>query len=213
MTNFEMDLEEMKMRSNKQLSNLMLLSCFLSCVFYSASYPYVYAETIKAVTHNYISFEQIFSCLGVALFGMLWNKFGDRFFNHYRLILLAETVADAFLFAHVLITGDLKFYFVLNVIIYSVITKNLSCGGVKMRAKVNPTDKERERYDNNQNTCSAIASLLGAAIAIVTQPSLQTLFILALIGGVVDNFFYFYIYECIRKRPEDYTKVKKSHQE
>ena len=187
--------------SNKQLSNLMLLSCFLSCVFYSASYPYVYAETIKAVTHNYISFEQIFSCIGVALFGMLWNKFGDRFFNHYRLILLAETIADAFLFAHVLITGDLKFYFVLNVIIYSVITKNLSCGGVKMRAKVNPTDKERERYDNNQNTCSAIASLLGAAIAIVAQPSLQTLFILALIGGVVDNFFYFYIYECIRKRP------------
>jgi hypothetical protein len=185
----------------------MLLSCFLSCVFYSASYPYVYAETIKAVTHNYISFEQIFSCIGVALFGMLWNKFGDRFFNHYRLILLAETVADAFLFAHVLITGDLKFYFVLNVIIYSVITKNLSCGGVKMRAKVNPTEKERERYDNNQNTCSAIASLLGAAIAIVTQPSLQTLFILALIGGVVDNFFYFYIYECIRKRPEDYPKV------
>lgn len=191
----------------------MLSSCFLSGVFYSASYPYVYAKTVKAVTNNYISFEQIFSCIGVALFGMLWNKFGDRFFNHYRLILLAETVADAFLFAHVLITGDLKFYFVLNVIIYSVITKNLSCGGVKMRAKVNPTDKERERYDNNQNTCSAIASLLGAAIAIVTQPSLQTLFILALIGGIVDNFFYFYIYECIRKRPEDYPKVKKSHQE
>lgn len=46
------------MRTNNQLSNLMLLSCFLSCVFYSASYPYVYAETIKAVTHNYISFEQ-----------------------------------------------------------------------------------------------------------------------------------------------------------
>lgn len=144
---------------------------------------------------------------------MLWNKFGDRFFNHYRLILLAEIIADAFLFAHVLITGDLKFYFVLNVIIYSVITKNLSCGGVKMRAKVNPTDKERERYDNNQNTCSAIASLLGAAIAIITQPSLQTLFILALIGGIVDNFFYFYIYDCIRKHLEDYPKVKKSHQE
>ena len=100
------------MRTNKQLSNLMLLSCFLSGVFYSASYPYVYAETVKAVTNNYISFEKIFSCIGVALFGMLWNKFGDRFFNHYRLILLAEIIADAFLFAHVLITGDLKFYFV-----------------------------------------------------------------------------------------------------
>ena len=82
-----------------------------------------------------------------------------------------------------------------------------------MRAKVNPTDKERERYDNNQNTCSAIASLLGATLAILTHPSLHTLFILALIGGIVDNFFYFYIYDCIRKRLEDYPKVKKSHQE
>lgn len=78
-----------------------------------------------------------------------------------------------------------------------------------MRAKVNPTDKERERYDNNQNTCSAIASLLCAALAISTQPSLQALFILALIGGVIDNFFYFYIYDCVRKRPEEYLKVKK----
>lgn len=82
-----------------------------------------------------------------------------------------------------------------------------------MRAKVNPTDRERERYDNNSNTCSAIASLLGAGIAIVTQPNLRVLFVLALLGGVVDNFFYFYIYECIRKRPEDYSEGKKNHQE
>ena len=202
-----------KMKTNHQLSNLMLWSNFLCCVFYSASYPYVYAETVKAVTNNYISFEQIVSCIGVALFSSLWNRFGNRFFKHYRLILLAEIIADAFLFAHVLITGDLKFYFVLNVLIFAVITKNLSCGGVKMRAKVNPTDRERERYDNNSNTCSAIASLLGAGIAIVTQPNLQVLFVLALLGGVVDNFFYFYIYECIRKRPEDYSEGKKNHQE
>lgn len=40
-----------KMKTNHQLSNLMLWSNFLSCVFYSASYPYVYAETVKAVTN------------------------------------------------------------------------------------------------------------------------------------------------------------------
>lgn len=201
-----------KLRTNKQLSNLMLLSNFISCVFYSASYPYVYAETLKAVSRNYISFEQIVSCLGIAIFGMLWNRFGNRYFKHYRLILIAETLADGFLFAHVLVTGNLKFYFVLNVLIYAIITKNLICGGVKMRAKVNPTEADRERYDNNSSTCSAIASLLGAGIAIISQPSLFVLFILALIGGVIDNFFYFYIYECIRKRPDDYSEGKKSEQ-
>jgi hypothetical protein len=86
----------------------------------------------------------------------------------------------------------------------------LICDDLTLRAGLK---EERERYDNNQNTCSAIASLLSAAIAIITQPSLQTLFILALIAGIVDNFFYFYIYECIRKRPEASDERKKSYQE
>lgn len=202
-----------KLKSNHQLSNLMLLSNFLSCFFYSASYPYVYAETVKVVTRNYLSFEQIASCLGIAIFSTLWNRYGNRFFKHYRLILILEIIADAFLFAHVLITSNLKFYFVLNVLIYAVITKNLVCGGVKMRAKVNPTEQERERYDNNSSTASAVASLLGAGMAIIWQPSLTILFVLALIGNVIDNFFYLYIYECIRKRPADYSEGKKIESE
>ena len=46
----------------KRLSDLMLLSNFLSTLFYSASYPYIYAEIVKAISRHYISFEQIVSC-------------------------------------------------------------------------------------------------------------------------------------------------------
>ena len=185
----------------KRLSNLMLFSNFLSTLFYSTSYPYIYAEIMKVVSKNYISFEQIISCIGIVVFGYVWNKHGDKLFRHYTKFILLEIVADTFLFADVIIRCDLKFYFLLNVIIYTIITKNLSCGGIKMRAKVNPTDELRERYDNNSNSICAIATIAGTVIAVLSHASLETLFVLALIGNVVDNFFYLYIYkQCMKKQ-------------
>lgn len=114
----------------KRLSFYMLLAAFLSGLFYSASYPYIYAETVKAVTQGYISFESVFACLGSIVFCGLWNKYSDKLFRGYRIILWLEVLFDVILFADVLIRGDLKFYFVFNVIIYSIITKNLACGGM-----------------------------------------------------------------------------------
>lgn len=138
----------------KKLSNLMLLSNLICTLFYSMSYPYIYAETIKAVPHFYIGIEQILACVGTIIFCRAWNMYSDRLFKHYRLFLILEVIADLILFTDVLIRNDLKFYFLLNIIIYSVITKNLCCGGVKIRAIVNPTEKEREQYDNNSNKTS-----------------------------------------------------------
>jgi len=182
----------------KRLSDLMLLSNFLSTLFYSASYPYIYAEIMKVISKNYISFEQIISCIGIVVFGSIWNKYGDRLFQHYTKFILLEIAADAFLFADVLIRHDLKFYFLLNVIIYAIITKNMSCGGIKMRAKVNPTEELRERYDNNSNSIYAVATIAGTIIAAALGASLDVLFVLALIGNTVDNFFYLYIYKRIK---------------
>jgi hypothetical protein len=163
------------------------------------SYPYIYAETIKVVPHLYIGLEQILACLGTIIFCKLWNTYSDKLFEHYRLFLIVEIIADLILFVDVLIRHDLRFYFLLNIIIYAVITKNLCCGGVKMRAMVNPTEKEREQYDNNSNIVDAVATLCGASIAVLLNFSLQWLFIFALIGNSIDNVFYFYIYCKIKK--------------
>ena len=186
--------------SNRQLSNLMLISNFVCTLFYAMSYPYVYAETVKAVTYRYLSFEQIVSCIGIAVFGIIWNKWGDMLFNHYRKIIMLEIIADTFLFVNVMITGNLKTYFVLNVIIYATITKNMACGGIKMRAKVNPDEKLRERYDNNSNTVYSISTLIGATVSMIFSFNLNVLFVFALIGNIIDNFFYLYIYNQIKER-------------
>lgn len=180
--------------NRQKLSKLMLSTNFICSLFYALSYPYIYAETVKAVSKVYISAEQIISCLGVVVFGMLWNKIGDALYRHYPLIVLAETIADIVLLTHVLITGNLKFYFILNVLIYAFITRNMANGGIRLRAKVHPTEKSRERYDNNCNIVNSVATLLGAGASIVISLNLTVLFVFALIGNVFDNFCYYYIY-------------------
>ena len=182
----------------KKLSSLMLFGNFICTLFYSMSYPYIYAETIKVVPHLYIGLEQILACVGTIIFCKAWNMYSDRLFKHYRLFLTLEIIADLILFTDVLIRSDLKFYFLLNIIIYSVITKNLSCGGVKIRAIVNPTEKEREQYDNNSSIVNAVVTLIGAGVAMMLDFDLRLLFVFAFIGNAIDNAFYIYIYNKIR---------------
>ena len=183
----------------KKLSNLMLLSNFVCTLFYATSYPYIYAETLKAVTRHDITFEQIIGCIGTIVFGLLWNRYGKQLFRHYRKMLIAEIIADCTLFGSYFVLHNMRFYFIFNVIIYAVITKNLASGGIRMRAMVNPDEESRNRYDNNSNTVSSAATLIGSGIALTLNFTISTLFVFALIGNIIDNFFYLYIYNKIKE--------------
>ena len=181
----------------------MLITNLVCSLFYALSYPYIYAETIKAVSKAYISADQIISCLGVVVFGVAWNKYGDKLYKHYPLIVLAETVADIVLLTHVLITGNLKFYYIFNVLIYAIITRNMANGGIRLRAKVHPDEQSRERYDNNCNIVNSVATLLGASISIAISIDIKVLFVFALIGNTFDNLCYYYIYRKVNEIKEN----------
>ena len=75
-----------------------------------------------------------------------------------------------------------------------------------MRAIVNPTEKDRERYDNNANVVCSVATLLGSGAAMIVDIPLIALFILAFIGNTVDNFFYLYIYKHIEVKSNEAKK-------
>lgn len=184
---------------SKKLSNLMMLSNFLSTLFYSMSYPYIYAQTCKVVPTYYISIEHLLSCIGTIIFCWVWNRWSDKLFAHYAKIIIAETLLDVILFADVMIRNDLKFYFLFNIIIYALVTRNMACGGTKMRAIVNPTERDRERYDNNSNIVISVATLIGTAAAFIYMPDFKILCIFALIGNVSDNVLFWYIYHKIKK--------------
>lgn len=177
----------------------MLAANLISTLFYSLSYPYIYAESLKIVPRGFIGMEQIVSCVGTILFCRVWVKYSDKLFKHYASILYAELFMDCLLFGVALATHNMDFYFVLNVLIYAIITRNVICGGTKMRAKINPTETARERYDNNVQIVDAVATLCGAGLAIAFPVGLNWLFIFALIGNVVDNMFYLYIYNKLKE--------------
>lgn len=177
-----------------KLSRFMLFTNFICNIFYSMSYPYIYSEMMKVVSRSYVSGEQIVTCLGVVLFGILWNKKGDFLYKHYLKIVTLEIFADTFLFVNVLITGDLKFYFILNILINAFITRNMVNGCIRLRAKVHPDEKSRECYDNNYNIMNSIATLIGSGTALLIDMNITVLFIVALIGNIFDNFCYYYIY-------------------
>lgn len=184
----------------KRISNLMLLSNFLSTIFYALSYPYIYAETMKVVPTAYISLEQILACLGTIVFCKLWNTYSNKLFRHYRKFLLLEVLADTVLFADVLIRKDLSFYFLFNIIIFSIITRNICCGRTKMRAIVHPDEVTREQYDNNCNIVNSVATLLGSGIAMICPLGITLLFVFAVLGNVIDNIFDIYVYNVIDKK-------------
>lgn len=104
------------------------------------------------------------------------------------------------LFADVLIRQNLNFYFLLNVITYAVITKQVICGGTKMKARVHPTEKLREQYDNNASIVNAIATLIGAGVAMIFDFDLTLLFAFAFVGNAIDNVMFLYIYKQIIKK-------------
>lgn len=183
----------------KHLSNLMLLGYFLSMLFYSCSYVYIYQVIVQAVPRSFLGIEQIVGCVSTIIFCKVWNKYSDRLFRYYRLILWLEIIADVILFVDVIIRGDLKFYFMFNIMIMAIITRNLICGRTKMKAKVNPTEKLREKFDNNSQIADSAATIIGATIAIIIPFSLNTLFVLALIGNCIDNVFFLYIYHKLKR--------------
>lgn len=192
-------MKSMTTKELKRLSDLMLVGYFLSMLFYSCSYVFIYQVIVQAVPRSFLGIEQIVGCVSTIIFCKVWNKYSDRLFRYYRLILWLEIIFDVALFADVIVRGDLKFYFMFNIMIMAIITRNLICGRTKMKAKVNPTEKLRETFDNNSQIADSAATIIGATTAIIIPFSLNILFVLALIGNCIDNVFFLYIYHKLKR--------------
>lgn len=192
-------MKSMTTKELKRLSDLMLVGYFLSMLFYSCSYVFIYQVIVQAVPRSFLGIEQIVGCVSTIIFCKVWNKYSDRLFRYYRLILWLEIIFDVALFADVIVRGDLKFYFMFNIMIMAIITRNLICGRTKMKAKVNPTEKLREKFDNNSQIADSAATIIGATTAIIIPFSLNILFVLALIGNCIDNVFFLYIYHKLKR--------------
>lgn len=190
--------------NNKKISNLMLQTNFICNLLYSATYPYIYYQTMQQITDTYISVDNIISCIAIIIFGFLWNKkYGDVLFKHYRLFCVVETILDIIYIVITIFTNNLRFYYVSGSIVMALVTQNIIFGGTRLRAKVHPSEKEREQYDNNRDIVRAGAILIGNTISILTNVDIKILLVIACLGNVIDNISYYYIWTLVSKNESE----------
>ena len=179
----------------------MLLATFITTLFYSATYPYIHKEIMQNVSDTIIALNQIINCLSVVILGSLWNKKSDKLFKYYPVLCISETILGVCSTIWATLTHNILAYYIIDTLIFAIVTRNICCGGVKLRGGGGGGGGGGERFDNNNNSMSAIATIIGSVLAIILKLDFVAMLWLATIGNAMDNIFYIFIY---RKTRESY---------
>lgn len=177
----------------------MLLATFITTLFYSASYPFIHKVIISNVSETVIALNQIINCISIVFFGSVWNKFSHKLFKFYPVFCVFETLLSVISTLVAVTTDNILAYYIMDTLIFAIVTRNICCGGVKLRALRYNTEIARECFDNNDNSASAIATIIGSLIAVVLKLDFISMLWVATVGNAVDNIFYIFIYRNCKK--------------
>ncbi|MDE7422312.1 MAG: hypothetical protein K2N51_01225 [Lachnospiraceae bacterium] len=125
----------------------------------------------------------------------LWNKYSDKLYKTFPKFMFTESLL--YLILHLCVIAGLAnavTYYIVDTVLFCLITKNMICGGNKLRSLVYK-DEEREKYDNIVPIASAISTLIGAGIAFLIGIPIKIAFVLSWMGITVDNIFYYIAYK------------------
>ena len=172
----------------------MLVATLFTTLFYSATYPYIHKEIVSNVSDSIIAFNQIINCISIIICSTIWNKLSDRLFKSYPIFCILEAVLNAGLATWTIFTHNILAYYIIDTLVFATVTRNICCGGVKLRAIRYKTEKAREHFDNNINTMAAIATIVGSFIAMLLDLDFNMMLILGTIGNCIDNIFYICIF-------------------
>lgn len=172
----------------------MLLATFFTNVFYSATYPYIYQKILSGITDKAVAVNNMVCCISIIIFSTLWNKYSDRLFKYYGVLCFLECVLNICMAVYITSHVDMLTYYIMDTTIVCLITRNIICGGTKLRAIRYPDEKSREHFDNSQNSVSSLATIIGSLIAIKLDLNFTTMLWIATFGNIVDNLFYIWIF-------------------
>lgn len=185
---------------NKLRFDGMLIATLLTNIFYAATYPFIHKMIMMVVSDSLIAINQIVNCISIIVFGFIWNKKSEKLFNYYPLYCVLETILGIGTTIYAIMTNNLIAYYMLDTLIFAIITRNICCGGVKLRALRYNSEESREHFDNNNNSMSALATILGSIIAIYLKLNFPIMLCLATFGNMIDNIFYVFIFINTRKK-------------
>lgn len=180
----------------------MLVATFLTTIFYSTTYPFIHKLIMESVSDNIVALNQIINCLSIVVLGSLWNKKSEKLFKCYPAFCVGETILGVCSTIWATTTGNIMAYYMIDTLIFAIVTRNICCGGVKLRAIRYNTEEDREHFDNNNNSSSAIATIIGSVIAMMLNLDFATMLWLATLGNAIDNIFYIFIYKSTQSKRE-----------
>ena len=183
----------------KRKLDVMLIATFITTLFYSASYPFINKVIISNVSETFIALSQIINCISVVFFAFIWNKFSHKLFKFYPAFCIFETLLSIMSTLVAVTTGNILAYYIMDTLIFAIVTRNICCGGIKLRSLRYNTEIAREHFDNNNLSSNAIATIIGSAIAMILKLDFIPMLWIATVGNAVDNIFYIFIYRNCKK--------------
>ena len=148
--------------------------------------------------------------MSIVILGSLWNKKSDKLFRHYPIFCIGETVISTCATIWATTTNNIVAYYIIDTLVFSIITRNICCGAVKLKAIRYNTEEDREHFDNNNNSASAIATIIGSIIAMILDLDFSIMLWIATIGNAIDNIFYIFIFKEVNmKQPKKLIRSQK----
>lgn len=171
----------------------LIVGTFLTTLFYSATFPYIYKEIMGLISNRTLSVINILSCLAVAICGTLWNKYSDKLFKSFTLLCKLEMVGFIILGIFVTMNNNMVYFYYGDSILYFLFTRNIACGYIKLKC-LRYEGESREKFDNSRNTAEAIAKIIGLSVAIFITIPIKVMLWIGIFGAVIDNIIYMSVY-------------------
>ena len=175
----------------------MLLGALFATIFYSASYPCIHKVIMENISDKLIALSQITNCLSIVFFGFIWNR-QKILFRYFPIFCFCEIILTFSLTIYVITTNDIRAYYIADTLIFAIVSRNIICGSNKLKTLIY-SDDERAKYDNNESSCYAIATIISSLISMIANSGFVFMLWVATIGNAIDNMFYLYTYNKIRK--------------
>lgn len=167
----------------------------LSNLFYSVAYPIVHTVTMQSINSNIMSLASLINCVITAIITKIWLSKSEKYYKYFGLLLFLEAITYSIL--TLLFIGNLatpKMYFIGDALLSALITRNIICCGTRLKA-FRYNHKEREEFDNKTTYWCNITSIIGYGFSFLITLPMKIGFVCMLIGIVVDNIFYYYVWK------------------
>lgn len=181
------------------MKDKLILSGFISMLFYSVAYPVVHTVTIQNLDSRVLSASSFISCILVIIVNKVWLTKSEELYKKFGIMLFIESLLY-FIILIMILTKNItpQKYYILDTLLFSSITRNIICGGNRLKA-IRYKDNDREEFDNKSVMFYNVASIIGYGISSIIKVPTNIAFVIMYVGIISDNFIYYIVYKQTNK--------------